>query len=353
MVLHKDEEAFKALISLTSQTLGIEEIYIEKDYFVVLALKGLSTSGCRQNGIFKGGTSLSKSYGILNRFSEDIDVAILNDDGDDIGGRAAMKRVEEALTSADCFEEDKAHERSKKKGARLRQTVHKYPLLRPEEDYGQASRHLFIDASRMSVGIPFEERSVTTYISDYLRETDQEHVIEEYQLHPVQVLTLSMERTFIEKLGSTVKFAFKDEREGPDDLLRLKRGIRHIYDLHMLVQQEKIRRFMLDEVQFHGMHFNTLWTQVLADDLHGNREKAGYADYMNSDFAECILYRDPEETWNKLQPTYETDFARLHFKRAALPTSDAILETLRQLKAACQRFDAWRSEAGVKFVIEN
>jgi len=85
-----------------------------------LALKHLSQSDHRANGIFKGGTSLSKAYGAINRFSEDIDMAILNDNGSDIGNRRRMERVERALTSNECFTEDPDHLRVKK-GSWLRQ----------------------------------------------------------------------------------------------------------------------------------------------------------------------------------------------------------------------------------------
>ena len=84
MNLHEQSQDFQELVTNVSQQLKIEEIYIEKDYFVVLALKHLSQSDHRANGIFKGGTSLSKAYGAINRFSEDIDMAILNDNGSDM-----------------------------------------------------------------------------------------------------------------------------------------------------------------------------------------------------------------------------------------------------------------------------
>ena len=44
MILHKDLENFKALISLTAKDMGILEFYIEKDYWVTYILKKLSNS---------------------------------------------------------------------------------------------------------------------------------------------------------------------------------------------------------------------------------------------------------------------------------------------------------------------
>jgi hypothetical protein len=349
MNLHEFPSEFSELISLTSRTLGIEEIYVEKDYFVILALRSLATSPFRANAVFKGGTSLSKAYGIINRFSEDIDLAIINDAGNAIGPRALAKKVELALTSSPVFREVASHERVNKKGARLRQLVYQYPLLNPEKDFGQAAKHLYLDLSRMSTGIPFEEKTIRSYIHDFLNQTHQHTVISEFGLEPFSTLTLCKRRTFVEKLGITVKFAFLDEADGGAVFSRLTGGIRHIYDLHMLLQQPEIRSFMLDGAEFRQQNFNAFWRQVLTDDLHGNKEKPGYAAYMNSNFADCILYRSPEKSWKKLRPTYETTFSRLHFNEPLQPSSEDMLATLHLLKRACQTFDAWKAEHKVTF----
>ena len=55
---------------------GINQVAIEKDWWVTVTLKALFQTDCRDSLIFKGGTSLSKGFGIIERFSEDIDLAI-------------------------------------------------------------------------------------------------------------------------------------------------------------------------------------------------------------------------------------------------------------------------------------
>ena len=47
---------------------------LEKDVMVVWAIQGLFESSVGEHLVFKGGTSLSKGYGVIKRFSEDIDV---------------------------------------------------------------------------------------------------------------------------------------------------------------------------------------------------------------------------------------------------------------------------------------
>lgn len=55
---------------------GINQVAIEKDWWVTVTLKALFQTDCRDFLIFKGGTSLSKGFNIIERFSEDIDLAI-------------------------------------------------------------------------------------------------------------------------------------------------------------------------------------------------------------------------------------------------------------------------------------
>ena len=79
MNLHKAEtKFFSDLIRATSQFLNINEIFIEKDYWITLVLNRLSKTNYADETVFKGGTSLSKGFGLINRFSEDVDIAISN-----------------------------------------------------------------------------------------------------------------------------------------------------------------------------------------------------------------------------------------------------------------------------------
>lgn len=55
---------------------GINQVAIEKDWWVTVVLNALFKTDCRESLIFKGGTSLSKGFNIIERFSEDIDLAI-------------------------------------------------------------------------------------------------------------------------------------------------------------------------------------------------------------------------------------------------------------------------------------
>ncbi|MEI3535842.1 MAG: nucleotidyl transferase AbiEii/AbiGii toxin family protein [Bacilli bacterium] len=75
MKLHNDKEKFIEAIIATSKMYGFDPALIEKDYFVTLFLKKAVE---RIPGlVFKGGTSLSKCYNLIDRFSEDIDLLLM------------------------------------------------------------------------------------------------------------------------------------------------------------------------------------------------------------------------------------------------------------------------------------
>jgi Domain of unknown function (DUF1814). len=71
--LHNHSE-FGELIRIVGNDLSIEPALVEKDYWIMHCLYGLQQLGFTFE--LKGGTSLSKGYGIINRFSEDIDIRI-------------------------------------------------------------------------------------------------------------------------------------------------------------------------------------------------------------------------------------------------------------------------------------
>lgn len=76
MLLHKNVVLFNELINATESKIGLLVFQIEKDHYVSLFLKELNKYNQTIPIVFKGGTSLSKCYNIINRFSEDIDISL-------------------------------------------------------------------------------------------------------------------------------------------------------------------------------------------------------------------------------------------------------------------------------------
>ncbi len=98
MKLHEDNEVFSELVAVAAETIGLPQVYVEKDYWVTKALKYLSESAHVGEVVFKGGTSLSKAYRLIDRFSEDIDLAVLAGDKGDAARKKLIKGVEGVVT---------------------------------------------------------------------------------------------------------------------------------------------------------------------------------------------------------------------------------------------------------------
>ncbi len=79
MNLHEEKDTFRDLVTATAETLGIEATIVEKDYYVTAVLKELTSR--IPDMVFKGGTSLSKCYRVIERFSEDIDISYTMESG--------------------------------------------------------------------------------------------------------------------------------------------------------------------------------------------------------------------------------------------------------------------------------
>ena len=89
MYLHRDRETFKDMVEQAADSSGRTPAVVEKDYYVTLILKLLSEQ--LAECVFKGGTSLSKGFHVIDRFSEDIDITFKEHIGE--GRRKKLKNV--------------------------------------------------------------------------------------------------------------------------------------------------------------------------------------------------------------------------------------------------------------------
>ncbi len=125
MRLHEDKRLFRQAVIATAHSLQIPEIYIEKDYWVTYALRGIFSDPVGAQTIFKGGTSLSKCYGLIERFSEDIDLVVTRDaaeSGNQI--KTKLKRIGAAVSRH--LPEIEMSGLTRRRGMN-RKTVHGYP----------------------------------------------------------------------------------------------------------------------------------------------------------------------------------------------------------------------------------
>lgn len=90
-VISAYDETRLGLYTTTAQRIGTTPQNVEKDFWVCWTLDALFNGLVdRPRLLFKGGTSLSKGFGLIKRFSEDIDVTVFRDD---IGQTASVDEL--------------------------------------------------------------------------------------------------------------------------------------------------------------------------------------------------------------------------------------------------------------------
>ena len=226
MKLHENKDEFGELITLTAQEKHIPESAVERDYYIVQALLFLSNSENAASCVFKGGTSLSKCYpGSIERFSEDIDLTYIPQDG------MTNKQIERKL---------KAIEKVMTAGADTE--------IIPEERNDRNKSIWFWHGSRdskikLEIGSsvkpePYGVKTMKTYIQEYLDAHGFDDVVAEYDLTEISVNVLNIERTFVDKIMSVKRHAICGT---------IKLKARHIYDVARLFRMQEIQDFLANK----------------------------------------------------------------------------------------------------------
>lgn len=236
------------VLEIVSANMNLPQLVVEKDWWVTMILCALSKTCHFDLMSFKGGTSLSKGWNLINRFSEDIDIAMRREGKFNISSTSGNQlakvrrlarhyivrelpgeiskylnemgitdfRVEPELTRIDS--EGNTNE--------LRATTHPstifvhYKSILAEE-LGYIEPKVKIEISCLSMDEPVEDKTICSFLSDVLKEEDV----------AVSFPTVVPTRTFLEKI-----FLLHEEfqKERP----RSKRMSRHLYDLEKIMDTE-------------------------------------------------------------------------------------------------------------------
>ena len=192
-MLHNDIELFKQVVIATGDAFGINYAIIEKDYYVTEVLKSIAEK--EPKIIFKGGTSLSKCYGIIKRFSEDIDFGFECEHHTTEGER---KRIKAAIVSTI---EEFGFTLTNPESVRSRRDYNKYIVAYPFEFSATSLKpNLIVETSVFVRAYPSVKRAATSYIYDYLKQDRRDDIIEKYSLSPFEIKVQSLDRTFIDKI---------------------------------------------------------------------------------------------------------------------------------------------------------
>lgn len=314
MKLHKYKDAFEGAIVATAQHFKIAEIYVEKDYWVTFALKQIFTdANSKDIAVFKGGTSLSKCFKIIERFSEDIDMVVIKEDKEtDNSLKRKLKKVTTALETVMTVIPN--HPLENKRG-KIRKVVYGYDKAGAKGAYGQVRDQIVLEVSSLGNSHPSEKVSIHSMITQFIATTNNPHLIKEYQLEPFKVTVISIERTFCEKIISLVRFSYTK-----NPLEDLANKVRHTYDLHQLLQEKKISSFLKSD------DFETVLIQVGKDD-----DKAIPNDkkWLSKHPSESLFFRETQKVWETVSRTYSTSFKELI--TGELPSEKDVLLSLMMI----------------------
>jgi predicted nucleotidyltransferase component of viral defense system len=318
MKLHLNPNDFKAAIVATSEKFNIREVFIEKDYWVTYILKNLSNSSFKDRVVFKGGTSLSKAYKIIDRFSEDIDLAVVLSGENDNQTKTLIQKIEKTVASSPLKEIEIKGKTSK--GSRFRKTVWEYPKETREGSFGDASQNLLLEVNSFAQPFPHEKKKIRTYIADFLQ-NENTGAVAEYQLEEFDLSVLNFKRTFAEKIAGIARACF----ESDDNLSEMKNKIRHLYDIAMLYRNSEIKEFI------DSKDFRKVYEQVKKDDAKINSPKE---KKFEAEWADAILFKSPKETLKRLKDTYENQFSTLIFRSETSPTLDELEQVILKVTSS-------------------
>jgi len=296
MTLHNNADDFSALITFTANHFNRSIEFVEKDYWITLTLNLLARSANVENVVFKGGTSLSKGYRLINRFSEDIDIAMINEN---LSGNALKTKIRTVEKDISIGLTELKEPEITSKGSMYRKSVFQYPSVLNSRLSGNVPKRIIIEINSFANPYPYIKQEITSFIADFLSETNRQDTIEQYNLQPFSLNVLDKRRTMIEKLVSLIRFSFSE-----NPTLAISSKIRHFYDLYFLANDTECAEYI------QSSNFKTDFTELYAYDQTTFDEPA---KWRGKTVEQSPLVNDFLIMWEKLKETYRNELTQLAF----------------------------------------
>jgi len=309
MKLHENKELFQDAVIATSQQIGIREIYVEKDYWATYALYHIFKNEIGKETVFKGGTALSKCFGFIQRFSEDIDLVVLRNESE-TGNQLKTKIKKISKCVSDVLPEIEIDGITNKVGM-IRKTAHNYPRTFTGH-FGQVRDIIIVESTWLGHFEPYTTAKINSFIYEMMSQNNQQSLIDEYGMNPFEVLVLDPKRTLCEKIMSLVRFS-----QTQDPIADLRNKIRHTYDIHLILKDDSLNAFFL------SAEFDTMLLRVATDDIASFRNNN---EWLANHPTTALIFSDTADTWNKIKSVYTGSFSELVFGK--LPDETDILKTL-------------------------
>lgn len=228
-----------ALVGQASEALGLPLEFVEKDFWIIELLRSVARPVDDAYVVFKGGTSLSKAFGLIERFSEDVDVLVVVTRAytKDFG-KGSVDKILKLICSRSgedlgVGEGDQALEGSGK--GEHRNVRYRYPT--------PVAASVVQPGVLLEMGVrggpdPSSRRTIRSFVSQHatgslgLPETEYD------ELTAVDIEVLNPERTLFEKLAILHHLA----SNYPQSEDELRGAARHLYDTYKLLTDSGVRR---------------------------------------------------------------------------------------------------------------
>lgn len=294
MKLHHDSSLFSQVLRSTSQHFNIKLRFVEKDYYITNVLYHLSSSQYRDDVVFKGGTSLSKGYNLIDRFSEDVDLAIIHNtlqSGNII--KTLIRNVEKTITP-DLIETPTKDITSK--GSRFRKSIFKYNSFEPDN----GDNKIIVEINSFANPFPYQPVSISSMEHDFLLETNNVKYINDYILAPFTINVLNINQTLLEKIVSLIRVSYDLQ-----PIMAISGKIRHFYDLYYLMQTHECIEY------FTSKKFTEDFFQLLMHDKEMFDVPLGW---KHKTLNESPLISNFDSIWKELHVKYQSELSALAYR---------------------------------------
>lgn len=238
-------------------TTGLPAFAVEKDWWVVRTLEAVFQTQIAAHTVFKGGTSLSKAWQLISRFSEDIDLAL---DKRFLGFTEELTRKKEvnklrrasfSFISKTFLPELQNQFTQNGLGVEIlqREVISSdqdplileiyYPNVVEPSEYMEP--RVLVELGSRSLREPFTLRPIRSLLGEEFKDSP-------FTDEAIQVPSVNPERTFLEKL-----FLLHEEFQRPRDKIRVDRLSRHLYDIHQISRTDFAIQAMKDSELFESI----------------------------------------------------------------------------------------------------
>lgn len=327
MNLHLDNVAFRELIELSADHFGYQQSHVEKDYWVCKILKELALSDYAGKVYFKGGTSLSKAYGIIiDRFSEDLDMFVYS--GNPASSRQAEKTLNRNISHFIIENNMEMYqEKLSKTGGDFRKLAFSY-----DTHYKSAGlkENLEVEIkcctleNKSEMYYPAQLQQIIPIITEYLLAIEKEELITRFDLNTFEVQTIDPKRTLCDKISRLTRLSYSDDFE-----VLIAKYIRDVYDLYRLLSIPQYAEFVQSD------EFIKALKQVTDEDgLYHNSQS-------NNPITNAVIYAQTETILHlpAISRAYHEALRKLMFEPDNMPSLNEVTNTIALLQNPLKRFD--------------